>query len=156
MKHKGTQFDLTPLPEGAKAYHGSPHGFAPGDRVNPTPDTTHMGGESAAFGVTNTSTAGYFGLQGATPDAMREGQGRLFSSVYEVEPVSPDFQMHPADQKSYDIQKKYDEPKGYNVEKPANNMPIDRAGFNVKRHAAFAFPEYHSSGTVHEVIQETP
>lgn len=156
MKSKGSQFDLTPVTEGEKVYHGSGAGFAPGDRIDPTPDYTHMGGEKAAFGVTNTSTAGYFGLE--RTQMPREGQGRLFSSVYEVGPVSEDFQLHPSSQKSYDTAMKYDAPKGYRVDKPENTMPIDRAGFEVKGHAGFAFPdqEYAKKDYLVENIQETP
>lgn len=148
MREKGTQFDLTPLPEGMSAYHGSAHGFAPGDKIDATPDETHMRGESAAFGSVFPEATAYFGLKNA------ENQGRLFSSVYEVGPQSPDFQLHPAQQKEYDIRKKYDEPKGYRVEKPENKMPIDRSGFEVKRHHAFAFPDLNQDGN--EIIQETP
>ena len=136
-------------------FHGSGHGFAPGDTVDPTPDTTHMGGESAAFGVTNTSTAGYFGLQGAVEP--RQGQGRLFASVYEVGPKSS-FEHHPTVQRSYDMSEKYRKEYQAPTEVEPNTMPIDRKGFEVKRHAAFAFPDQEglAKGHLYEKLQETP
>ena len=163
VKAKGSQFAAAP---GGPVYHGSGHGFKAGDTIDPTPDSTHMGprqpaserGGSAAFGVTNTSTAGYFGVSGAIHP--REGQGRLFASVYEVEPKS-EFEHHPSVQNQYTKEQQYNKPdKGDPVpELPnVNAMPIDRKGFTVKRHAAFAFPdqEYARKGIVVENLQETP
>jgi len=149
-----SQFAMQP---DGPVYHGSGHGFAPGDTIDPTPDHTHMGGESAAFGVTNTSTAGYFGLEGARNP--REGQGRLFASVYEVGPKST-WELHPAVQKDYDTQVKYRRDYQPMPEAPPNTMPIDREGFEVKRHAAWAYqdPSKMEKGwdIPHELIEETP
>lgn len=144
--HLNRQFDPH-----VPVYHGSPHGFAPGDTIDPTPDNTHMGGESAAFGVTNTSTAGYFGLQGAAEP--RSGQGRLFSSVYEVAPKSR-YELHPSTQAM--LGDRMHDPHAMDL--PENNMPIDRAGFEVKRHAAFAFPDQEGlkKGHLYEKLQPTP
>lgn len=160
MKDKGSQFEAwkTEAPPGP-VFHGSGHGFAPGDKIDPTPDRTHMGGESAAFGATNTDTAGYFGLYGATNQAERPGvQGRLFSSIYEVGPTSG-FERHPSPVKSVGTRVKYArddwEAENAMADSGPNTMPIDRGGFEVKRHAGFAFPEHHDYGMV-EKVQETP
>ena len=134
-------------------YHGSPHGFAPGDKIEPRQDRTWLkDGDRAAFGVTNTSTAGYFGVMAAAEPW--EGQGRLLSSVYEVEPASQ-YELHPSAQKSYDDEVKY--AKSYAPPSPPENtMPIDRKGFRVKRHAAWAYPVHTKEGYLHEEIHETP
>jgi hypothetical protein len=153
VKAKGSQFAMQP---DGPVYHGSAHGFAAGDTIDPTPDRTHMGGEKAAFGVTNTSTAGYFGLQGAAEP--REGQGRLFSSVYEVGPKS-EYEIHPSLQTDIDKSKKYAKGNDAPVNMPeSNTMPIDREGFEVKRHVAFAFPDQEGlkKGHLYETLQDTP
>ena len=136
-----SQFAMQP---DGPVYHGSGHGFAPGDTVDPTPDTIHMKGESAAFGVTNTSTAGYFGLLRAVEP--REGQGRLFSSVYEVGPKS-EYELHPSEQHEHT-----------NHLPKSNTMPIDREGFEVKRHVAFSMPDPEGlkGGYITENLQPTP
>jgi len=150
------QYQFAP-PDGP-VYHGSGHGFAPGDKIDPTPDRIHLKGESAAFGVTNTSTAGYFGVERTAEP--REGQGRLFSSVYEVEPNSR-FERHPSGVSDLKTAAKYED-AGYIQrrvdEAPPNTMPIDREGFTVKRHAAFAYPDQEGlkKGHLYEKIQETP
>ena len=156
------------FPPPGPVYHGSGHGFAVGDTVNPTPDYTHMGGESAAFGTIHPSVAGIFSLERAR-ESFRHGpnreqlptQGQLFTSVYEVGPKSPEgFQLHPSDQKSYDTEVKYRKDYQPMPEPPANNMPIDRQGFEVKRHHGFAYPEWgegvHSDMMIRANIQETP
>lgn len=155
MKAKGSQFAMQP---DGPVYHGSGHGFAPGDTVDPTPDTIHMKGESAAFGGTSTSTAGYFGLKGAAEP--REGQGRLFSSVYEVGPKS-EYEVHPSLHIDIEKSKKYakgGDPRVYMPE--SNTLPIDREGFEVNRHVAFSMPDQSTEalrgGYVMHDIQPTP
>lgn len=132
-------------------YHGSPHGFAEGDVIEPHRDRTHLGeGDKAAFGSTFPESAGYFGLMQARNP--RDGQGRLFSSVYEVEPMSR-YELHPAAEKAYAVHKAQGEAP------PVNNMPIDRQGFRVKRHVAFVYPDIEKEGKNSlgpEVLQETP
>jgi len=135
-------------------YHGSTEGFSPGDTIEPRTDRSY--GVNAAYGVTNTHTAGAFGLERAT--MPREGQGRLFSSVYEVEPKSS-YDLHPARQKEYDNQVKYRKDYMPEIEAPENTMPIDRAGFNVKEHAAFAFTDSLTDANKtygDYIIQDTP
>lgn len=144
------------FPPDGPVYHGSPQGFAPKDTIEPHNDGTHLKkGEKAAFGVTNTNTAGYFALERAREP--REGQGRLFASVYEVDPKSQ-FDLHPIDQKQYDNAVKYRKDYHPMPDTPVNNMPIDRKGFTVKRHAAFVMPnlEQQRKGYLVEDIQETP
>lgn len=137
-------------------YHGSGHGFKEGDTINPTPDKTHMKGEKGAFGVTNTSTAGYFAVERTAEP--REGQGQLFASVYEVGPKS-EYEIHPSLQHDVRKSQKYAKGNDTPVNMPEENtMPIDRKGFEVKRHAAFAFPDQEGAkkGHLYEKIQPTP
>lgn len=153
MKDKGSQFAMEPP---GPVYHGSTHGFKEGDKINPTPDRIHMKGESAAFGVTNTSTAGYFSNERATSPSPGE-QGRLFSSVYEVGPNSR-YEIHPSQQNDYTKAEKYNKPEYGDT--PANlpeenTMPIDREGFTVKRHAGFVFPSEKSTPDGYHNFQET-
>ena len=146
-----SQFAMEP---DGPVYHGSAQGFAPGDTIDPTPDHIHMRGAKAAFGVTNTSTAGYFGLQRAAEP--REGQGRLFASVYEVGPQS-EYEIHPSLQTDIEKSKKYAKGSDPRVTMPeSNNMPIDRQGLEVKRHAAYVFPDFGERDILSEKIQETP
>lgn len=75
-------------------YHGSPHGIAVGDTVRPTKDVLY-GGPDSAWATRSIDDAASFAGTGATNDP----QGRLFSSVYEVEHgdarrVSPGSAVH--------------------------------------------------------------
>jgi len=145
-----SQFAMQP---DGPVYHGSGHGFSPGDTVDPTPDTIHMKGERAAFGADSTSTASYFGLKGAAEP--REGQGRLFASVYEVGPKS-EYEVHPALHIDIEKSKKYakdGDPRVYMPE--SNTLPIDREGFEVKRHVGFVFPSERRTKDGYHIFQET-
>lgn len=152
MKAKGSQFAM--VPEGP-VYHGSTHGFSTGDTIEPRNDGIHLPkDEKAAFGVTNTSTAGYFAAEQLVP---REGQGRLFASVYEVEPKS-EYEIHPSLQHDYTKAEKSNKP--HLGDTPAqlpesNTMPIDRKGFTVKRHAGFVFPSETPTPDGYHTFQPT-
>lgn len=145
----GSQFKQ---PDGP-VYHGSPAGFKPGDKIDPHEDRTWN--TTAAFGVTNTNTAGYFGMGRAVEP--REGQGRLFGSVYEVAPQSS-FEHHPTDQAVYNDGERFRKEYQPETELPPNKMPIDRSGFQVLSHAAFAFPDQEGlkKGHLYEKLQPTP
>lgn len=151
VKLNETEFGVQPP---GPVYHGTGAGIAAGDTVRPHHDRTWN--TSAAFGVTDEATAGYFGLEKARRPRPG-GQGRLFASVYEVEPKSR-FDLHPSDQKSYDQQAKYRKEYQPEPEVPVNNMPVDRKGFKVVRHAAYSFPdpEGEKKGHLYEKLQMTP
>ena len=134
-----SQFKVQPS---GPVYHGSPHGFAAGDKIEPKHDGVWLkSGEKAAFGTTMMEEAATYANGHVF---AKEGQGRLFGSVYEVAPNSQ-YERHPM------------ETSGNFFGSPAeeNVMPIDREGFTVQKHAAWVYPS--PKGKLGPpTIQETP
>jgi hypothetical protein len=74
-----------PVYPSAELFHGSPHYFQPGDKIDPTPDRIH-GGPDKAYASTKVKAAATFGMVTAKEPHKQTRQGELFTPVFSVEP----------------------------------------------------------------------
>ena len=133
----GPQFDSP------QVFHGTAASLKPGDLIHPNVDKTWK--TKAAFGTVWPETAADY----AADSSLAAGQ--LFGSVYEVTPESQ-LEAHPIDQKRHELAvAAHGEGAGSPPE--PGNMPIDRAGFRVKRHHAFVSHYALTGGDWHTVTE---
>ena len=140
-------------PVAGRLFHGSPVGFKPGDRITPHTDDTW--GVKATYSTRYPEDAANFA---ADRSYDSKGQGRLFGSVYEVEPTST-LEPHPFVTEDYQNKKADAEKRGRKApdQPPPGDMPIDRQGMRVVRHHAFVTHPAIGSNVRNRVgVQETP